>query len=307
MSALLMVTAIFLDRMFSEINRFHPLVGVGNMAIWIEKFLYVASNDKKRYNIIRMRGVVAVIMIVIPLTVACFCFSSIAIFGNLFSVVALYFVLGSQSLAVHGQNVVTAMDVGGLDAARVSVGMIVSRDVGDMDEADIARSTIESVLENGCDAVFGALFWFLVLGAPGAVLYRLVNTLDAMWGYRNERYLYFGWAAARLDDLLNYIPARLTALTYLLVGKSRSALRSWLQCKNRKSPNATLVMATGAGALEVILGGHTVYHGVAQQNPIMGVGYPPVIADIPRAIGLVRQGVVLWSVVVLIIGVLVIA
>jgi adenosylcobinamide-phosphate synthase len=307
MSALLMITAIFLDRMFSEVSRFHPLVGVGNMANVVEKFLYVASNDKKRYTIIRMRGVVAVIIIVIPVIIACFWLSNLAFFGHFFSLVALYFVLGSHSLAIHGQNVVKAMDDGGLDAARVSVGMIVSRDVGAMDESDIARSTIESVLENGCDAVFGALFWFLILGAPGAVLYRLVNTLDAMWGYRNERYMYFGWAAARLDDLLNYIPARLTALTYLLVGKSLPSLRAWLSCKNRKSPNATLVMASGAGALEVTLGGQTVYHGVVQHNPIIGVGPPPNIADIPRAILLVRRGMVLWSVVVLIIGVLLIA
>ncbi|MBF0193228.1 MAG: cobalamin biosynthesis protein [Magnetococcales bacterium] len=305
--ALLMVAAIFLDRLFSEVRRYHPLVGVGNMANLVEEILYVASNDKKRYNIIRMRGVIAVIIIVIPITIASSWISNIAFLGELFSVVVLYFVLGAKSLATHAHNVVKAMDSEGLEAARQSVAMIVSRDVEAMDETNIARSTIESVLENGCDAVFGALFWFLILGAPGAIIYRLVNTLDAMWGYRNQRYLHFGWGAARLDDLLNYVPARLTALTYLLVGKSQPALRSWFYCKNRKSPNATLVMASGAGALEIILGGETVYHGVAQQNPIMGEGTPPRIADIPRAVGLVRRGIALWIVVVFIIGVLVIA
>ncbi|MBF0380885.1 MAG: cobalamin biosynthesis protein CobD [Magnetococcales bacterium] len=307
MLAVLMIAAIFLDKKFSEVRRFHPLVGFGNLANWLECLLYVASNDKKRYTIIRMRGVVAVIILVVPVIILCIWFSSSGYYAPFFSVLALYFALGSQSLATHANEVVEAMDIGGLEGARTSVAKIVSRDVEAMDEADIARSTIESVLENGCDAAFGALFWFLLLGAPGAVGYRLVNTLDAMWGYRNERYLHFGWAAAKLDDLLNYIPARLTALTYLLVGMSRPALRSWLQCQNRKSPNATLVMSTGAGALELKLGGQTVYDGVVQQNPAMGVGSTPIIADIPRAVSLVQRGIVLWSVVVLLIGVLVIA
>ena len=172
---------------------------------------------------------------------------------------------------------------------------MVSRDTAKMDTRAVAAAAVESVLENGNDAVFGALFWFLVAGAPGVLLFRLSNTLDAMWGYRTPRYLYFGWAAARLDDVLNFVPARLTALTYALIGKTRSALRCWrLQAPAWDSPNAGPVMAAGAGALELGLGGGAYYHGQWEERPPLGMGSPPNASSIYAALQLVRSGVALW-------------
>jgi adenosylcobinamide-phosphate synthase len=135
----------------------------------------------------------------------------------------------------------------------------------------------------------------MLAGAPGCMLYRLSNTLDAMWGYRNQRYHDFGWAAARLDDLLNYIPARLTALSYAYLGDTRKALLCWrTQAKAWKSPNAGPVMASGAGALGICLGGAACYGGNWQHRPQLGQGRLPEAGDIYRTLGLVRGAVGLW-------------
>ena len=116
-----------------------------------------------------------------------------------------------------------------------------------------------------------------------------------MWGYRNDRYIDFGWAAARLDDVLNYLPARLTALTYALLGNTRQALWCWrTQAPAWESPNAGPVMAAGAGALRVIIGGPARYAGEWYARPVLGAGQPPAVDDIERALGFVRGGVCLW-------------
>lgn len=298
------LSALVLDRYFAEVSRFHPLVGFGNIANWLERVLNIAQNDITNHNIAIALGIIAEILLVTPIVIMASWLSTADEWGAWFQLLALYFALGGESLIEHGLKVTRAMESGGLAAARQRVGFMVSRDSSKLDESDVARSTVESILENGCDAVFGAIFWFMLFGGVGAVLYRLANTLDAMWGYRNQRFLYFGWAAARFDDLLNYVPARLTALTYLMVGNSRCAYRSWLGCRQRKSPNSTLVMATGAGALRIRLGGRTVYHGVAVDNPIMGGGSAAVMADIARAVVLLRHGIWLWAGLLFLIGVL---
>jgi adenosylcobinamide-phosphate synthase len=175
----------------------------------------------------------------------------------------------------------------------------------DKEAIEPVSSTLESVLENGNDGVFAALFWFLIAGGPGALLYRLANTLDAMWGYKTGQYFYFGWAAARLDDLLNYIPARLTALTYALMGSTGKALYAWrTQAKRWDSPNAGPVMSAGAGALDVSLGGRARYHGVWHERPALGTTTQATLEDIPRALRLVSTGLYAWLAVAIVTGAL---
>lgn len=333
MTALLAVAAVLLDAVLGEPRRWHPLVGFGRWAQCLERTLnpevwrtdaesarggvsqaghlsgamFVESAAAYGPLTLRLRGILSVLIAVVPWVLLVWMFAAGAHvlaadpggaaqqLSYLVAVATLYFALGHRSLRDHALRVHEALIKGDLPEARAKVGYIVSRDTGQMDGQAVASAAVESVLENGNDAVFGALFWFLIAGAPGVLLYRLANTLDAMWGYRTPRYLYFGWAAARLDDVLNFVPARLTALTYALIGHTRSALRCWrLQARAWESPNAGPVMAAGAGALGVGLGGGAYYHGQWEERPALGVGPRPDATSIPAALRLVRLGVILW-------------
>lgn len=277
-----------LDRALGEPRRFHPLVGFGRLADAAEARLRKGAPGSRAGN--RLRGLAAWSLIVLP------CVALAAWLAHpVLDVLLLWLALGGRSLADHARAIAAPLAAGDLAAARTQVGMIVSRDTAQLDAEGVARAGVESVLENGNDAVFGALFWFAVAGGAGAVLFRLANTLDAMWGYKDERRLHFGWAAARIDDALNFIPARLTALTYALLGRTSQALACWrAQAAAWGSPNAGPVMAAGAGALGVRLGGAAIYHGALEQRPPLGTGSAPGAADILRAVTLVERGVWLW-------------
>ena len=174
--------------------------------------------------------------------------------------------------------------------ARALTARIVSRETADADEGALSRAAVESALENGNDAIFGALFWFAIAGGPGALAFRLANTLDAMWGYRTPRYLRFGWAAARFDDVLNFIPARLTAASYALLGDTRTAWRCWRDAGAAwDSPNAGPVMASGAGSLNVLIGGPAMYHGALESRPMLGFGHAATAGHVVAALRLVER------------------
>jgi adenosylcobinamide-phosphate synthase len=201
--------------------------------------------------------------------------------------------------------VLQPLAAGDLVSARATVARLVSRDPEAMDEHAIARATTESVLENGADAVFASLFWFLLAGLPGLVAHRLINTLDAMWGYRTPRFERFGKAAARLDDVLGWVPARLTAFTYALVGNWQRARQCWrYQARHWSSPNAGVVMAAGAGALGVTLGGDAVYADGVHQRPRLGGGGAPDAGSIRDALSLVQRALVLWLALIVLGGLL---
>lgn len=278
------LAAVLLDRLLGETRRWHPLVGFGNLAAALETRLNQRS---------LLTGIVAWLISVAPWVALAFWLRPYAPFAV--DVLLLYFALGAQSLCEHAAAIAKPLHEGRLDEARQRVGWIVSRETSQLDASGVAKAGVESVLENGNDAIFGTLFWFAVLGGPGALLFRLANTLDAMWGYRTERYNLFGRFAARFDDSLNWLPARLTALTYALLGETRQAFNCWrAQAPGWDSPNAGPVMAAGAGSLGIALGGAAIYHGQEEIRPPLGQGPAPVAADLYRAITLVKRSLWLW-------------
>jgi adenosylcobinamide-phosphate synthase len=297
--ALVLLVGVLLDALLGEPRRAHPLVAFGRLAGWIEQRLW---RDR------RGAGVLAWVLAVLPWVLSAWLLQHwLAMVSPWlaagFQAVLLYLAIGLRSLGEHAKPVAAALEANDLPAARAAVGRIVGRDANVLDEEQVAVAATESVLENGNDAVFGALFWCAVLGAPGVVLYRLANTLDAMWGHHTTRYWYFGWAAARADDVLNFVPARLVALTYGLCGHFEGAWRAWrTQAKHWVSPNAGPVMAAGAGALDVLLGGRAPYQGEWIERPPLGAGDPPCASDIGRAMRLVRRGVAIWLIAALLLG-----
>jgi adenosylcobinamide-phosphate synthase len=276
--------ALFLDRLLGEPSRFHPLVGFGRLADWIESKM---NHARSPFSL----GVVAWLLLVLPITLIIYWLDK-GLDGGWLGALCGWLAIGWKSLREHGMAVLQALGENNLEEARLKTSYLVSRDTSDLEAADLSRATIESILENGSDAIFAPLFWLIILGAPGVVFYRLSNTLDAMWGYHNTRFEQFGKLTARVDDVLNYVPARITALLYMLCGNRKLALHAWkTQGKNWYSPNAGVVMASGAGALMLKLGGNAIYHGKIKQRPELGTGNPPDSKDIYLALRLIDRSV----------------
>ena len=286
-----LLLGVMADQVFGDPRRRHPLALFGRLAGRLEQRLNRYADQPHAG---RLSGLLALIIMVAPPVFLAVWLHSTPI-GIAIDVLLLWFAIGARSLEQHASRVQTALQQGRLSQARQRVSWLVSRDTSAMDSTDVARATTESVLENGNDAVFAPLFWFIIAGGPGVLAFRLVNTLDAMWGYRTPQHQYFGWAAARLDDLLGWLPARLTASSYALLGRTGDALRCWReQAKQLDSPNAGPVMVSGAGALNLCLGGPASYHGAIKHKPWFGSGATPTAADIGRATRMVRHCLWLW-------------
>lgn len=204
--------------------------------------------------------------------------------------------LAQRSLDDHVRAVARGLEAGDLPAARAAVGMIVGRDTGQLDQAGVSRAAIESLSESFCDGVAAPLFWLLILGLPGIWTYKAINTADSLIGHREERWRAFGWAAARIDDLANLIPARLgAALICLAAGKGWATM--WRDAGKHASPNAGWTEAAMAGALRLRLAGPVAYDGVLHDKPWIGPDgrIDAGAADVRRALTIYRRAcLLLW-------------
>ncbi|MBB4362662.1 adenosylcobinamide-phosphate synthase [Bradyrhizobium sp. CIR18] len=206
--------------------------------------------------------------------------------------------VASRSLHDHVAAVANPLMAGDITAAREAVSRIVGRDPAALDEAGIARAAIESLAENASDGIVAPVFWGALLGLPGIIGYKAINTLDSMIGHRSERHEAFGWAAARIDDVANFIPARLTGCLFVLLAPRRSEALSCMtrDARRHRSPNAGWPEAAMAGALGVRLSGPRIYYGSATDEPWLNEGArDPRAADIAEALTVYRRAMVLLA------------
>ncbi len=293
--------ALLMDRLLGEPKSGHPLVGFGRFALLLEAKMNIPAVSPGQAV---LTGAVACLLALTPAIVFLLALHYLAvkqglIWVYLVDVLILYSAIGWRSLQEHVAEVAKALAAQDLPAARRATAMIVSRDAAKADEEALTTAALETSLENSSDALFASLFWYAIGGSTMVLLHRLANTLDAMWGYRNERYNYFGRCAARLDDVLNFFPSQCVSLCFCLLAGPRRFIYTvrrlwWAQGWAWKSINAGSVMASGAGALGVCLGGAATYDGSVSQRPELGCGSKPQASDLEAAFSLVRSGLVLW-------------
>jgi adenosylcobinamide-phosphate synthase len=283
-SAVGLAVGYLADRAFGDPRRGHPVAVFGAAASWLEDRSYA---DRQRAGVMYTGALVGA---AIGLGAALErLISNRPLTTVMTTAAATWAVLGGRSLSREAAIVAGQLADGDLVAARDRVRHLVGRDTAELSMEEVARATVESVAENASDAIVAPLLWGAVAGLPGLLGYRAANTLDAMIGHRSSRYLRFGWAAARLDDLVNWMPARLAALAAaawapLVGGAAENAIDVVRRdAGQHPSPNAGVVEAAFAGALDVRLGGRNTYHGAVEDRGILGNGRPVAVTDIARA------------------------
>ena len=278
----------FLDALFADPRTGHPVALFGRAAAELESRLYGDA---------RANGVVHVVVCVGAATGLGLLAERVPgpLARTALTAAATWAVLGGTTLAREGSYLAAALEDGDLGRARERLPHLCGRDPSRLDAPEIARATVESLAENASDAVVAPLFWGAVAGVPGLLAYRAINTLDAMIGHHSSRYERFGWAAARLDDVANYVPARLTGLLAVVMGPAPGRALAVLARDGHRhpSPNAGRCEAAFAGALGVTLGGVNVYEGRTEERPTLGDGGRPQVRDIRRAVRLARA--VSWA------------
>jgi len=253
----------------------HPVRIIGRLAQRLE------APTRRLLRNERLAGVFAAFLLVAIIGLAAYAIVALAaklhpFAADVVSVLLVYSTIALRDLLAHSGAVYRALADGDLDGARKRVSWIVGRDTDQLDESGVARAAVESVAESTVDGVTAPLFFAFLAGPVGAMVYRAVNTLDSTFGYKNEQYARFGWASAKLDDLVNYLPARLTGplvslAAALLLRRGRASWRILRRdARNHSSPNSGITEAAMAGALGVQLGGTNVCFGQPVEKPSIG-------------------------------------
>ena len=274
------VVAFLIDALIGDPrSRFHPVVLIGKLILVLEYFLRRPSDTDLQKM---CKGAILVIIVfTLSYDVGALIEFLAKMTGSFtaeifIEALALSFMITPRSLAEAGREIYFLLSMENLEQARYKVGWIVGRDTKNLNEAEVTRATVETISENTVDGIISPLFYFAVGGLPLAVAYRAVNTMDSMLGYKNATYLYFGKVAARLDDVANFIPARITAILFLMAAlvlnlDFQNAFKMLRRDADKHpSPNGGYAEATVAGALNVQLGGMNYYFGVPHFRAYMG-------------------------------------
>lgn len=268
----------------------HPIRLIGNLIAGTEGFLRKRLPRRKRLGGMLLVLFVLLLSTGIPAALLAVCYRLHFLLGLAVESVLCCYLLAAKCLRDESGKVYRALTKGDVEGARRAVSMIVGRDTDALDEKGIIRAAVETVAENTSDGVTAPLFYMMLGGAAGGFFYKAANTMDSMLGYKNEQYLYFGRAAAKLDDLLNYLPSRFTAVVmiaaaYVLGYDGRNAARIWKRDRRRHaSPNSAQTEAVCAGALDVQLAGDAYYFGKLTHKPTIGDDLRPIEKeDIRRA------------------------
>ena len=290
------VVAFLIDALLGDPrSKFHPVVMMGNLISLLEKILR-RELDSPLLQIFKGGLLVAVIVVVayvVGFAVELLSHAMPALAAQVFiQALVLSFMISPRTLADAAREIYWLLESENLPRAREKVGWIVGRDTANLNEAEVSRATVETVAENTVDGVISPLFYFAVGGLPLAVAYRAINTMDSMLGYKNEKYFYFGRVAARLDDIANFIPARLTGLLFVCAAivlhlDWRNAFNMMRRdASKHPSPNGGWAEATVAGALNIRLGGTNYYFGEPHFRAYMGE--PNEILEAAHILGAIR-------------------
>ncbi len=287
----ILFTAFILDFIFADPHFLpHPVVFMGNAISYFEiRFRKVIQNPFYAGLAFSLSLIISTYLISFAILKLSFSFHYFL--GQVVSAIALFFCFSSKSLEKAAKGVFNALEENNIVKARQMVAMIVGRETNNLDETAVTRASIETVAENFVDGFLSPLFFFLIGGVPAALAYKMINTLDSMVGYQNEKYMLFGRASAKIDDIANFVPARISVLFIALasalfsVNKGKSAFKTgFMEGRSHKSPNAGFPEAGFAGALAVRLGGPSTYHGTLVEKPYIGKRFKdPEKSDIIKA------------------------
>jgi adenosylcobinamide-phosphate synthase len=301
-TSLTILLALLLDNVLGEAKKYHYLVGFGWLADKIESVLNHNNIQQNSLTTaktaplkIKLLGTLSWCLLVLPLPIVYFLFINDLVWywQILLDASVLYLAIGLNSLHQHAMQIYIPLKSEDLAEARHFTGYIVSRETNALSPQAMSRATVESMLENGHDSVIASMVYYIIGGAPLVILHRLANTLDAMWGYKTSRFNHFGYASAKLDDLLGFFSGKICTLLYSLQGDvKQSVVNAYQQGNQYKSHNGGWVMAAGATVMKITLGGNAFYHGKVITSPTLGLGNSVRTEDIPRSITLVKRAAI---------------